>query len=111
MAKIFGTMWPTDKAGDKNDKRPDFKGTMKIGGVNGHNAAERNEDAAKFLLHLSRDLKENEEEGTWMSIACWKRTNDDGDGYLSIVLEDNEWRKENFKKNGKPKKATEDLDW
>jgi len=112
MAKIYGTLWP-DESND-GSKKPDFKGSIKVGGVKGHNADQRNDDAAKFLRNLSRDFKENEEEGTWMSIAGWNRTNDKGDGFISIVLEDNEWRKANMKSNSKnnnSKSATENLDW
>ena len=93
MAKIFGSVAKNDRKRPEN-KHPDLRGSIKIGGYQGDNAELRNTEAATWLRNLAKEF--SEEQVTYISIALWKRVDEDtGAPYLSVCLEDNSWKSQN----------------
>ena len=102
MAKMYGriTAFPEGK----NSNKPDFKGSLKLGGFTGNNAEEKNRECALWLKNVVEEFKGDGE--TWVSMALWKRTDENtGDSYLSICLEDNSWKKDTAPKAAAKKSA------
>tara|TARA_R110002167_G_scaffold14447_11_gene58777 strand:- start:261 stop:602 length:342 start_codon:yes stop_codon:yes gene_type:complete len=95
MAKMYGRI--IDFPEGKNSNKPDFKGSLKVGGFTGNNADEKNRECAIWLKNIVDEFKENGE--TWLSMALWKRKDEaTGESYLSICLEDNSWKKDSSSK-------------
>lgn len=93
MAKIFGSV-TSNPGKNSNNKQPDLKGSIKIGGFKGDDAEARNMEAAQFLRNVAQEFADKKE--TYISLALWKRVDKEtGDPFLSLVIQDNSWRKEN----------------
>ena len=93
MAKIFGSV-TSNPGKNSNNKQPDLKGSIKIGGFEGDDAEALNMEAAQFLRHVAQEFADKKE--TYISLALWKRVDKEtGDPFLSLVIQDNSWRKEN----------------
>ena len=106
MAKMYGRI--VDFPDGKNSNKPDFKGSLKVGGFTGNNADEKNRECALWLKNIVDEFKEEGE--TWVSMALWKRKDDNtGESYLSICLEDNSWKKDGASKAA-AKKSTAPVD-
>lgn len=91
MAKVHGNIRKNDK---KNDRQPDLRGSIKVGGWTGQRADEKNRDAAQWLKNLASEFGENKE--TYISVAIWKRIDQETEQpYFSMTLEDNSWRNSN----------------
>ena len=106
MAKIHGNIRKNEK---KNDRQPDLRGSIKVGGWTGQRADEKNREAAQFLQNVASEFSENKE--TYISIAIWKRIDEETQQpYFSMVLEDNSWRRSGTgsQKEGTSKPARED---
>ena len=102
MAKIFGSVSRNENK-NPNNKQPDLKGSIKIGGFKGENAEARNREAAEFLRNVVEEFAEKKE--TYISLALWKRLDKEtGKPFLSLVIQDNSWRNENKQESPPPKK-------
>ena len=91
MAKVHGNIRKNDKS---NDKQPDLRGSIKIGGWTGQRCDEKNSDAAQWLKNMASEFSEKKE--TYLNVAIWKRLDQETDQpYFSMTLEDNSWRSTN----------------
>ena len=104
MAKIFGSV-SRNEGKNPNNKQPDLKGSIKIGGFKGENAEARNREAAEFLRNVAQEFADKKE--TYISLALWKRVDKEtGDQFLSLVIQDNSWRKENTNETSQQQQET-----
>lgn len=88
MAKVHGNIRKNDK---NNDRQPDLRGSIKVGGWTGQRAEDKNRDAAQWLKNLAQEFSQNKE--TYINVAVWKRLDEEtGQPYFSLTLEDNSWR-------------------
>tara|TARA_R100000655_G_scaffold3892_3_gene12973 strand:- start:1408 stop:1746 length:339 start_codon:yes stop_codon:yes gene_type:complete len=97
MAKMYGNVQVNPNSGGS---RPDLKGSIRVGGFSGNNADDKNRECAMFIKNLVSEFKEENE--TWISVALWKRKDEStGDSYFSLCLEDNSFKANGAKANGK----------
>ena len=88
MSKVYGSIRKNDKK--TNDRQPDLRGSVRIGGFTGQRAEEKNREAASWLRNVAKEFSEKKE--TFLSLAVWKKVDTETDEpYLSICLEDNTW--------------------
>lgn len=88
MSKVYGSIRKNDKKA--NDRQPDLRGSVRIGGFTGQRAEEKNREAASWLRNVAKEFSEKKE--TFLSLAVWKKVDNETDEpYLSICLEDNTW--------------------
>jgi len=91
MAKIHGNIRKNDK---KNERQPDLRGSIKVGGWTGQRADEKNRDAAQWLKNLAAEF--SKEKVTYINVAVWKKIDQETEQpYFSMTLEDNSWRSNN----------------
>ncbi len=88
MSKVYGSIRKNEKKA--NERQPDLRGSVRIGGFTGQRAEEKNREAASWLRNVAKDFSEKKE--TFISLAVWKKVDTETDEpYLSICLEDNTW--------------------
>jgi len=88
MSKVYGSIRKNEKK--SNDRQPDRRGSVRIGGFTGQRAEEKNREAASWLRNVAKEFSEKKE--TFLSVAVWKKVDNETDEpYLSICLEDNTW--------------------
>jgi hypothetical protein len=88
MSKVYGSIRKNDKKA--NERQPDLRGSVRIGGFTGQRAEEKNREAASWLRNVAKEFSEKKE--TFLSVAVWKKVDNETDEpYLSICLEDNTW--------------------
>ena len=97
MSKVYGSIRKNDKK--TNDRQPDLRGSVRIGGFTGQRAEEKNREAASWLRNVAKEFSEKKE--TFLSLAVWKKVDTETDEpYLSICLEDNTWAAKSDSQSG-----------
>ena len=89
MSKVYGSIRKNDKK--NNDRQPDLRGSIRIGGFTGQRAEEKNRECVSWIRNIAKEFSETKE--TFLNVAVWKKIDTETDEpYLSICLEDNTWK-------------------